>query len=183
MINLLEKLPFIFYNTFFAFFTFVALLSCMYILYLIFALLKKKIVVDSRYHLLFLYYAASVALFSAIGSLIYSEVVGFIPCTYCWYQRGVMYPLVILLIFMVVKKISNMPALALSGVGVLISIRHIYFQTGGGGSGACSIGIPCSLKYVEIFNFISIPSMAFTAFLTIFLSLLYYELLQKVKDE
>ena len=82
-----------------------------------------------------------------------------------------------------VKKISNMPALALSGVGVLISIRHIYFQTGGGGSGACSVGIPCSLKYVEIFNFISIPSMAFTAFLTIFLSILYYELLQKVKDE
>ena len=112
MINLLEKLPIIFYNTFFAFFTFVALISCMYILYLIFALVKKKIVVDSRYHLLFLYYAASVALFSAIGSLIYSEVVGFIPCTYCWYQRGVMYPLVILLIFMVVKKISNMPALS-----------------------------------------------------------------------
>jgi len=38
---------------------------------------------------------------------------------------------------------------------------------------------PCNLKYVDIFGFISIPVMATTGFLTIFLSLLYYDISRK----
>ena len=46
---------------------------------------------------------------------------------------------------------------------------------GGGGGTSCAIDVPCNLKYVDIFGFISIPVMAGTAFLTIFISLLYYD--------
>ena len=55
-------------------------------------------------------------------------------------------------------------------------IYHIYLQNGGGGGGSCAIDVPCDLKYVDIFGFISIPVMASTGFLTIFLALLYYDL-------
>ena len=64
-------------------------------------------------------------------------------------------------------------------VGAVIGIYHIYLQNGGGGGGSCAIDVPCNLKYVDIFGFISIPVMATTGFLTIFLSLLYYDISRK----
>ena len=67
----------------------------------------------------------------------------------------------------------------LSAVGVGIGIYHIYLQNGGGGGGSCAIDVPCNLKYVDIFGFISIPVMASTGFLTIFLALLYYDISRK----
>src|SRR4029078_10292244 len=35
-----------------------------------------------------------ITLLSALFSLVYSEIVGFIPCYLCWYQRVFMFPLV-----------------------------------------------------------------------------------------
>ena len=37
-------------------------------------------------------YVTAVAITAMAGSLIMSEVVGFIPCRLCWIQRGFMYP-------------------------------------------------------------------------------------------
>ena len=66
----------IFFNTLFGFFTFVAWAISALILYFIFT--KKtfnKFINDQFYN-----FAVSVAVFCSIGSVIYSEVVGFIPC-------------------------------------------------------------------------------------------------------
>ena len=41
------------------------------------------------------------------------------------------------------------------------------------------IDVPCDMKYVDIFGFISIPVMAGTGFLTIFVALLYYDFSRK----
>ena len=38
-----------------------------------------------------------VALLATVGSLYFSEIAGFVPCTLCWYQRIAMYPLVVIL--------------------------------------------------------------------------------------
>src|SRR5205823_14618617 len=38
-----------------------------------------------------------VAIVTTLGSLYYSEHAGFVPCELCWYQRILMYPLVIVL--------------------------------------------------------------------------------------
>ena len=161
-------------NTFFGFLTFVAWVSSAAILYLYFS--KKtftKIVTDQ-----FLNFAISVAIFSSIGSIVYSEVVGFIPCRFCWYQRYLMYPVALFLIIGLFNK-SVIKAGYISLVGAVIGIYHIYLQNGGGGGGSCAIDVPCNLKYVDIFGFISIPVMATTGFLTIFLSLLYYDISRK----
>ena len=64
----------ILFNTFFGFLTFIAWVSTAAMLYLYFS--KKtfsKLITDQ-----FLNFAISVAVFSSIGSIVYSEVVGFI---------------------------------------------------------------------------------------------------------
>ena len=171
----------IFFNTLFGFFTVIAFLSSLVLIYLIFFSRKNSNIPELRDFSLI--YASLVALVSTTGSLIYSEVIGFIPCTYCWYQRFVMYPLAALLIYVVIKKKFIRLAGLFAGLGGAISIYHIYTQNGGGPGGSCSIDVPCSLKYVEVLNFISIPVMALAAFTTIVLSLMYYELTDKVNDE
>ena len=90
----------ILFNTFFGFLTFIAWASTAAMLYLYFS--KKtfsKLITDQ-----FLNFAISVAVFSSIGSIVYSEVVGFIPCRFCWYQRYLMYPIAIALIISLFKK-------------------------------------------------------------------------------
>ena len=171
----------IFFNTLFGFLTIVAIVISLAILYLIFS--KNIISGSEQLRSFLLILPVSVAAVSSIGSLIYSEVIGFIPCEYCWYQRYIMYPLSILLIYVVVTKKYVRISAFFAGVGSLISIRHIYLQNGGGSVEVCASDVPCTLIYVEIFNFISIPFMALVAFITIFLSLMYYELSKEVENE
>ena len=164
----------ILFNTFFGFLTFIAWFSTVGILYLYFS--KKtfsKLITDQ-----FLNFAISVAVFSSIGSIVYSEVVGFIPCRFCWYQRYLMYPVAIALLISLFKR-PFFRIGYISIIGVVISAYHIFLQNGGGGGGTCAVDVPCDMKYVDIFGFISIPVMAGTGFLTIFVALLYYDFARK----
>src|SRR5690625_1829649 len=60
----------------------------------------------------------TVALISLLGSLFYSEVMGYEPCKLCWIQRIFMYPLVVIYGYALMKKNVDMarPGLLLSGV-------------------------------------------------------------------
>ena len=167
-----------FFNTLFGFFTLVSWIISLVLLYaLIFNYKLPEVITEQLYN-----YATSVAVFSMIGSLIYSEVVGFIPCKFCWYQRYIMYPLaIILLIGLFNSKFMKLGYFSV--IGFLIGLYHIYLQNGGGSGGSCAVDVPCNLKYVNIFGFISIPVMATSGFLTIFLALLYYDLSRKKINE
>ena len=168
----------IFFNTLFGFFTLISWLISGVILYLVIS--KKKF--NKLITVQFYNYATAVAVFSTAGSLIYSEVVGFIPCKFCWYQRYLMYPIALVLILgFFNKQIYRLSYI--SFIGFFIGLYHVYLQNGGGGGGSCAIDVPCNLKYVDIFGFISIPVMAASAFLSIFLSVLYYDLSRKEKVE
>ena len=46
--------------------------------------------------LTFIFLAFLVSLVATLGSLFFSEIMHFIPCSLCWYQRIFMYPLVLL---------------------------------------------------------------------------------------
>jgi len=164
----------IFFNTLFGFFTFVAWTISAIILYFIFSKKRfKKVINDQFYNL-----ATCVAVFCSVGSIVYSEVVGFIPCKFCWYQRYLMYPIALILLIGLFNK-RIFPAAYISIIGFFIGLYHIYLQNGGGSGGSCAVDVPCNLKYVDIFGYISIPVMASTGFLTIFLALLYYDLSRK----
>ena len=135
----------VFFNTLFGFFTFVAWAISALILYFIFTKKRfSKLINDQFYN-----FATSVALFCSIGSLVYSEVVGFIPCKFCWYQRYLMYPIALFLIIGLFNK-SVIKAGYLSIVGAVIGIYHIYLQNGGGGGGSCAIDVPVSYTHLTL---------------------------------
>lgn len=43
------------------------------------------------------------------GSLFFSEVLGWVPCVLCWYQRILMYPLALLLAIGIVRRDRGLP--------------------------------------------------------------------------
>ena len=119
--------------------------------------------------------AAFVAAVASAGSLYLSESVGFTPCLLCWYQRIAMYPLVFVLGVGTLRgdRGASFYALPIAVTGLLISIYHIVIQFQPAlDAGACSPDVPCTLRYLAIFGFISIPWMAGAAFLLIIALLL-----------
>lgn len=112
-----------------------------------------------------------VALVATGGSLFLSEVLGYIPCELCWYQRIFMYPLVLLLGRAAIQgdlKIVGY-ALPFSIIGGLISTYHYAHQKvpGLAGMSPCKAGIPCHTDYLDWFGVITIPLMALVAFILI----------------
>ncbi|MBD7944027.1 disulfide bond formation protein B [Psychrobacillus sp. AK 1817] len=112
-----------------------------------------------------------VALTATIGSLFFSERMGFIPCTLCWYQRILMYPLVFLLgvAFYRNDKKIYVYALPLSIIGICVSSYHYALQKIPSLQefSACTSGVPCSGQYINWFGFVTIPFLALLAFVMI----------------
>lgn len=114
--------------------------------------------------------AALVAITATLGSLYYSEVAGYVPCTLCWYQRILMYPLVAILLVGLISRdeLLSRYVLPLSLLGILVSSYHYLVQWGiVGGSNVCVAGVPCNARYVNWLGFITIPLQALTAFILI----------------
>ena len=115
-------------------------------------------------------WAWAAAFIAMSGSLYFSDVMGFIPCMLCWYQRIAMYPLVLIL---AVAFLRSDPAvwrfaIPLPVVGLAISIYHVLLQYNPSVEiVACSTGVSCSARYLAVFGFVSIPTMAGAAFLLI----------------
>lgn len=118
--------------------------------------------------------AALVAITATLGSLYYSEVAGYIPCTLCWYQRILMYPLVVVTLVGLISRDNLLPryVLPLSLIGIFISSYHYLLQLGIiGSSNVCTSGVPCSGRFVNWLGFITIPLQALTAFTLITLAM------------
>lgn len=116
----------------------------------------------------FLIAAWVVATIATLGSLYFSEIRMFQPCTLCWYQRILMYPMVIILgiaAYTNDQKVAKY-SLGLSLIGGSISIYHILLQNVPAMKAmeVCTFGVPCSGKYINWFGFVSIPVLAFVAF-------------------
>jgi disulfide bond formation protein DsbB len=121
--------------------------------------------------------AFSVAAAATLGSLYLSEIVHLTPCTYCWYQRIAMYPLVLLLGIAAWRRDHGVRiyAASLAAIGVVIAIYHRLIQAFPDlGGGACSSGVPCTAAYFTLFGFVTIPYMALSAFALI-LALLFVD--------
>ncbi|MDY0406227.1 disulfide oxidoreductase [Virgibacillus sp. 179-BFC.A HS] len=113
-----------------------------------------------------------VALAATAGSLYFSEIKGYLPCELCWFQRILMYPLIIVYGVALWKKQLNiaLPGAILSGIGMFVSAYHYLIQklpalheTGS----SCGL-IPCNTEYINIAGFITIPFLAGAAFILIF---------------
>ncbi|MBN2983327.1 MULTISPECIES: disulfide oxidoreductase [Cohnella] len=122
-----------------------------------------------------LYLAWVVSLVATGGSLFLSEVMRYIPCSLCWYQRIFMYPLVILLGRAAIRDDRRMIgyALPLAVIGGCISLYHYAEQKIPGLAQMlpCSSGVPCDKDYLDWFGVITIPLLALIAFILIIVAL------------
>lgn len=119
-----------------------------------------------------------VSIVATLGSLYFSEIQLFIPCEMCWYQRILMYPIVLISLTGHVIKDKNVGyyTLILSSLGICISGYHYLLQKVSvlGDKTSCSGDVPCTLEYINYLGFITIPFLSFTAFVIIMvLSILY----------
>jgi disulfide bond formation protein DsbB len=123
-----------------------------------------------------LFLAWLIAACSMLGALFLGEVMGFVPCPLCWYQRICMFPLVAVL---GVGLLSDDPkavryGLPLGVIGFGIAVFHTLLQAGiiPETMTPCSIGVSCAKLDVVWFGFITIPLLSAMAFLTINLLLI-----------
>jgi len=111
------------------------------------------------------------AVVATAGSLYFSEVLGWVPCQLCWFQRIAMYPLVVVLLVAALRRERSGAwyALVFPLVGMWISIRHIYIEVNPAAeSAACRIGGGgCATRWIDALGYLTIPGMSLTAFLAI----------------
>jgi disulfide bond formation protein DsbB len=109
-----------------------------------------------------------VALVATLGSLWLSEGAHFVPCRLCWYQRIAMYPMAVILGIAAVRRDRGVRVYALPVVliGATISVWHVLVERFPSLEEAtsCDPANPCSLIWVERFGYLTIPTMALSAF-------------------
>ena len=107
-----------------------------------------------------------------VGSLVYSEVVGFPPCDLCWYQRIAIYSVTIIGFVALVKKYKKEVVdfiQILSGLGLIIAIFHVIQEQTGVSLICSASGVSCSKQLVYALGYISIPMMSLSILLVTFL--------------
>ncbi len=131
-------------------------------------------------------FAWIVSLIATLGSLYFSEIRGFIPCELCWYQRILMYPLVVILGIGFYKKDKLLPlyVLPFSIVGMAVGLLHYLHQKTDFFREAiqCTQGVPCSGQYINWLGFITIPFLSMTAFFLITISIIILIYTEKKAD-
>ncbi len=131
-------------------------------------MIKQK----SEYWLLF---ALVVSLIATFGSLYFSEIMHYLPCDLCWFQRIFMYPLPILLgIAYYRRDLAIVPYLfSFVALGGAFSLYHSILQKIPPKSDIAACGpTPCQGDYLNWFGWLTIPMLAFAAFVMISYALL-----------
>ena len=117
-----------------------------------------------------------VASIATLGSLFFSEIMHFVPCSMCWYQRIFMYPLVLIFLVNLLYPDDKLFKYAISvvTVGLLFAIYHnlLMFDIIPESVVPCVQGVPCSTVYLNWLGFITIPLLSLVAYTTILILLI-----------
>ena len=109
---------------------------------------------------------------SAWVALIYSEIIHFLPCVLCWWQRVFLFPLAPIFGVALWDKDRRVAryALPLLLIGLCFSVyQNFFYYFGEGGSEPCDAsGVSCYQRLVSEFGgYISIPMLALTGFVSL----------------
>ncbi len=113
-----------------------------------------------------------VGLFLTLGAtamtLYYSEVLGFVPCGWCWVQRVFLWPQVVLFALALYKRDRSAAdySIAFSIFGAAAALYQHYLQMGGSALIPCpATGAgDCAQRLMFEFGYITFPFMAATLF-------------------
>lgn len=119
------------------------------------------------------------ATIATLGSLFFSEIMQFVPCNMCWYQRIFMYPLVLIFLINLLYPDDKLYkySMPLILVGLFFAIYHNLLMFGIIPESVvpCVQGIPCSTRYIDWFGFITIPFLSLVSYLAIFVFMSLYK--------
>jgi disulfide bond formation protein DsbB len=109
-----------------------------------------------------------VALVATLGSLFFSEIMRLPPCTLCWYQRILMYPLVVVATVGLVWRDRGVVRyawpLVLGGLAVAVYHNLLYYRLIPDSITPCTTQVSCTSRQVEWFGFVTIPLLSLAAF-------------------
>ena len=113
--------------------------------------------------------AFAVAAIAMSGSLYYSDVAHFVPCELCWFQRIAMYPLAVILFVAAITRDTRAwrYVVPIAAIGLLISVYHYQLELFPDQPTVCSATLPCSVRWVSVYGFVSIAFMAGAGFISI----------------
>ena len=144
---------------------YVVLISHAILVFIILAIVLKNYSVINFLGKNTLILAFLLSVLPVLGSLFYSEIMGFEPCVLCWWQRVFLFPLPLILGIAYWKRDNYVinyviPLVVLSA---FVSLYQSYVYLGGGSFLPCTAeGGACSKVYVMALGYISIPVMALT---------------------
>lgn len=122
------------------------------------------------------------ALVAAAGSLFLSEVMDFLPCVLCWYQRIPMYALVVVLGVGLYARDTGVYkyAQSLAIIGFVIAGYHCLLYLGFIPKGMipCGPGPSCADQKLELWGWVTIPLMSVMAFAALVVGLKVAKLLK-----
>lgn len=107
-----------------------------------------------------------------VGSLYFSSILHYPPCTLCWWARIFIYPTAIISLVGIIRKdfSAHIYNLFLSGFAIIVTGYHTYITFGGSELISCGTSGSCSARYVMEFGFVTIPTMALFVALFIFIN-------------
>lgn len=118
-----------------------------------------------------------VSVVAVLSSLFYSQIAGFPPCEFCWWQRIFIYPQTVIfavaLYYQKTDKFSAKLALTsnfiLSTIGAAIGLYQYYAQMFNPGllSACAATGPSCAQLFFVSFGYITIPFMSLLTFVFI----------------
>ena len=105
-----------------------------------------------------------------VGSLYFSESVGFAPCKLCWYQRIAIYSIAIISFVAALRNDKNIAryTIVLAPIGLVVSTYHYlleWFPTLE--TNVCSLDVPCTAVWFRELGFVTLCFMAGCAFITV----------------
>ncbi len=115
------------------------------------------------------HFAFIVATIATLGSLYFSEVMLYLPCKLCWFQRIFMYPLAIyyMTVMFTNRSVNRLFVGLMAGTGWAIALYHVILERIPNGDAFCSND--CLIRWVNYFGFVTIPLMSLIAFTLILL--------------
>jgi disulfide bond formation protein DsbB len=116
---------------------------------------------------LVLWFVAAVAVATTAGSLYFSEVAGYLPCRWCWFQRTMAYPLAVIMVVAALRRDAGVRwyAWPLCGVGASMSLWHgLIEKFPQWESSSCSLTTPCTIAPFHSLGLFSLAHMALASF-------------------
>jgi len=118
-----------------------------------------------------LYFAWLISLIAVFGSLYASEILGYKPCSFCWYQRIFLFPLAIILGIATYKKNKSIIKyiISLPIIGAFVALMQTVFSLTHVENPFC--GLECQNGNVKVLGFLNLSIASFFSFVGIYAAL------------